>query len=80
MSNNKHLEGLPDGQSSGQVTQLPVLLDTGLFNDRETLLAAVERLNLPESHRRTLNPTTMNDGDWDDVLDLVLSAKRVITL
>jgi len=62
------------------VTELPLVLDTGLFKDRETLDAALQLLNLPATHRHTLNPTTMNDGDWDKILNLVLSAKRVITL
>lgn len=57
-----------------------VLLDTGLFKDKDTMLAAVRTLNIPETHRRTLSPEIMNDSDWDDVLTLVLSAKRVITV
>jgi len=56
------------------------VIDTGLFEDRDTLDAALQLLNVPATHRRTLDPTTMNDGDWDEVLNLVLSVKRVITL
>lgn len=62
------------------VNELPLVLDTGLFDDRDTLSAALQLLDLPSARTRKLNPTTMKDGDWDDILNLVLSAKRVITL
>jgi len=67
-----------EGNNTEQISA--VVLDTGLFNDRDTLLAALDGLNIPDSHRRQLNPTTMNDGDWDEILSLVLSTTRVITL
>ncbi|OED42773.1 hypothetical protein AB833_05410 [Chromatiales bacterium (ex Bugula neritina AB1)] len=57
-----------------------VVLDTGLFNDTQTLSAAVQLLDIPPTHTRTLVPDKMTDGDWDDILSLVLSTKRVITL
>lgn len=55
-----------------------IVLDTGLLEDRDTLQAALAAMKISKS--RTLTPATMNDSDWDEVLDLVLSAKRVITL
>ena len=58
----------------------PVILNTGLFNDTNTLATAVRRLDIPDTHFHELNPNTMNDRDWDDVLNLVLSTTRVITL
>ncbi len=57
-----------------------VVLDTGLFSDRETVTNALTQLNLPESSWHKLTPETMNDGDWDQILNLVLSATRVITV
>ncbi len=57
-----------------------LLLDTGLFNDADTLSAALQLLDLPATHRRKLAPEKMTDGDWDEILNLVLSTKRVITL
>ncbi|MBX2882714.1 MAG: hypothetical protein KTR32_22380 [Granulosicoccus sp.] len=62
------------------ITATPVVLDTGLFEDRDTLRQALESLNLPESNWFTLTPDTMNESDWDKVLTLVLSTNRVITL
>lgn len=67
-------------ETIAESNELPLVLDTGLFNDRETLSAALQSLNLPGARTHLLNPTTMNDGDWDKLLNLVLSAKRVITL
>lgn len=57
-----------------------LILDTGLFADRETLNDALQHLNVPATHKRKLTPDEMNDRDWDEILDLVLSTKRVITL
>lgn len=57
-----------------------LVLDTGLFNDRQTLATALEGLNLPESQWRTLSPQDMNESDWDDILTQVLSADSVISL
>jgi len=62
-----------------------LVLETGLFEDVTTLSAALRSIQLPESNRpesnwRTLNVETMNDEDWDEILSLVLSTKRVITL
>lgn len=57
-----------------------VVLVTGLFEDTETLAAAIQLMDIPQTHQCELNPNTMNDGDWDDILSLVLSTTRVITL
>lgn len=57
-----------------------LILDTGLFHDRDTLSAALQSLNIADSQWRKLVPDNMNDEDWDEILDLVLSAKRVISL
>jgi len=57
-----------------------LILDTGLFVDKETLSEALETLNLPPSQRRKLLPASMNDTDWDEIISLVLSARCVITL
>lgn len=56
-----------------------LVLDTGLFNDRETLSAALQSMGTSVDIRQ-LNPEEMNDGDWDEILNLVLSATRVMTL
>lgn len=56
-----------------------LVLDTGLFNDRETLSAALRSMGTSVDIRQ-LNPEEMNDGDWDEILNLVLSATRVMTL
>lgn len=57
-----------------------VVLDTGLFSDRDTVITALTQLNLPESSWHKLTPDTMNDSDWDHILNQVLSATRVITV
>lgn len=57
-----------------------VVLDTALFQDSDTVIAAIESLDPPASQRRKLDPETMTDKDWDEILDLVLSAKRVLTI
>jgi hypothetical protein len=59
---------------------VPVVLETGLFEDSDTLRAALQSLDLPEDRWCTLHAEQMNDSDWDDVLALVLSTNRVITL
>lgn len=63
-----------------QANNNTVVLETGLFEDRVTLDDALSELNIPESNRYTVKPESMNDGDWDKLLSLVLSAKRVITV
>jgi len=57
-----------------------VVLETALFEDRKTLGAALQSLDIPATHHRKLDPDIMTDSDWDDILALVLSTKRVITL
>lgn len=57
-----------------------LVLDTGLFNDRDTLSTALRALPQSAIKSCKLEPEKMNDGDWDNILDLVLSTKRVITL
>lgn len=57
-----------------------LVLETGLFKDAGTLQAALQSIEIPAAHNRKLVPVQMNDRDWDEILDLVLSAKRVITL
>jgi len=66
--------------SGSQVGQEPPLvLDTGLFEDAKTLSEALQSLEIPACHRK-LDPAIMTDGDWDEILSLVLSTKRVITI
>lgn len=57
-----------------------IVLETGLFQDRETVARALAEINIPESNRVKMEPESMNDRNWDNLLSLVLSAKRVITV
>lgn len=60
---------------------MTLVLDTGLFNDADTVRAALETLTPSTSIQvLRLNCSTMNDTDWDNALGLVLSASKVITL
>lgn len=57
-----------------------LILDTGLFDDRDTLLNAIEDLALAPTDYLKLIPEQMNDGDWDQVVTRLLSARRIITV
>ena len=57
-----------------------VVLDTGLFNDQQTLVSAIDEIDIPPGQKRKLDPATMNDSDWDEILDLVLCSRCVITI
>lgn len=57
-----------------------LVLDTGLFNDHDFLSAALQSLEIPQSLHHKLDPENMNDADWDNLLNLVLSTKCVISL
>lgn len=63
-----------------EIQQSTVVLDTGLFEDRKTLSDALLIIDLPATQHRKLNTASMTDGDWDEILALVLSTKRVITI
>ncbi len=58
-----------------------LVLETGLFNDADVVRAALDTVKQTTSIQELqLNCSTMNDTDWDDMLDRVLSADKVITL
>ncbi len=58
-----------------------LVLETGLFNDADVVRAALDTVKRTTSIQELqLNCSTMNDTDWDDMLDRVLSADKVITL
>ncbi len=58
-----------------------LVLETGLFNDADVVRAALDTVKQTTSIQELqLNCSTMNDTDWDDMLDRVLSADMVITL
>ena len=69
-----------EGRWSHQHMSSPklVILETGLFADAETLNAALA--TGPAGKTVTLQPATMTDADWDNVLEDILSADKVITI
>ena len=66
--------------TTDQNTDITVILNTAIFEDVETVESAIQCLQLPQAQQLKLEPENMNDKDWDNVLSLVLSANRVITL
>jgi hypothetical protein len=58
-----------------------VVLDTGLFPDRETVQDAIDVLALDhEVERLDATDASFPDSEWDHVLDILLAADRVVTL
>jgi len=57
-----------------------LVLHTGLFADAVTLTAAVDTLPSNTVEQVTLQPAHMNDSDWDELIRLVLSVPKVITV
>lgn len=58
-----------------------LVLSTGLFPDRQTVLEAL-KLTV-ETDAMTLvdlDPQTMEEQDWDRVVDLILKSKKVMTI
>lgn len=66
--------------NSAAHTEGTLVLDTGLFEDADTVKAALVHLNIPQSSWCKLRPELMNDRDWDKIISQILSAKRVITV
>lgn len=57
-----------------------LVLDVGLFPDRETVVAAVGQLAAKNEVRRKAPAADAGDGEWDQVLAEVRAADLVITL
>ncbi len=57
-----------------------LLLHTGLFPDRETVMAAVERKEGAETAERfDIADVEADDAVWDEIVGAILRADRVIT-
>ena len=57
------------------------VLVTGLYDDAATVDAAIESSQIESNCTKiTLHPENMTDDNWDDVVKLVLSVSKVITV
>lgn len=55
-------------------------LDTGLFPDAQTVIAALRQM--PSTHRVevvNLRRRDLGESDWDEALQRILAADRIIT-
>lgn len=57
-----------------------LVLDMGLFPDRETMEAAVRRLNAGNDVCRMAPAAEASDDEWDGVLAEIRAADLVLTL
>lgn len=57
-----------------------LVLDMDLFPDRETMEAAVRRLNAGNDVRRMVPAAGASDDEWDGVLAEIRAADLVLTL
>jgi len=58
-----------------------MVLDTGLFPDRETVDAALQQLgNTHTVTRHDVSKMTPDDAAWDELVNAILKADRIITL
>jgi len=58
-----------------------LILDTGLFPDRETVSAAIAELGSDDAvERLDVTGIGADEAQWDDVVRAVLAAGKVITL
>ncbi len=58
-----------------------LVLSAGIFPDAVTVKAALQQFSNQERIRHyDIDPKTMQDGDWDELLQLIQQAASVITL
>lgn len=58
-----------------------LILETGLFSDRETVRQALsEALKPGEAETIALKPSTMQEEDWDRVVDRILKTGKIVTI
>jgi len=57
-----------------------VLLETELFDNANELLAVLKNAEDTNVEHVKLSPAQMQDADWDELIQLVLNANKVITL
>lgn len=57
-----------------------VLLETDLFGNSETLVSELKNADGITVNHTKLDPAQMQDSNWDDLIQLVLKASKVITV
>lgn len=58
-----------------------LILDTGLFSDRETVRHALsEALKPGETETIALKLNAMQEEDWDRVVDRILITEKIVTI
>ncbi len=58
-----------------------LILDTGLFCDRETVRKALSKATTPgDTETLELKPIVMQEEDWDGVVDRILRIEKIITI
>ena len=58
-----------------------IILVTGLFADGDVVEAGLESaIDGGQAHRIVLRPEHMDEEDWSDVVKMILSATKVVTI